>query len=98
MKLTLCLSVLVSVLWISGCGTLPGGGLTHVQQLLDASLPPDFRGDALLKHTNPYVKGSIRAGDLHRTPTGWSYSWLVYERDGWGTRGEIRLGKPPEGT
>lgn len=87
--------LLVTAIALSGCGTVPNGELAIVQKALDAILPRDFKGDFFIGHTNPYVKGSIRAGALRRGSSGWEFDWLVYYRDGWASSGAIRLGAVP---
>ena len=97
MKILTLILLACALLVGSGCVNGPqNSDLALVQRALDKLLPADFVGDVLAKHNNPYFKFTIRAGNVHRTATGWTFSWLVYERNGF-SQGEIRLGEIPAG-
>jgi hypothetical protein len=71
--------------------------LLLVQRVLDTLLPRTFSGDIHVTHKNAYFRVTIRAGGVHHTGTGWAWSWLTYQRDGFVSVGSISLGTPPVG-
>lgn len=92
----LALSLILAAL-LSGCGSIPSGGTTRpalIQRALDLVLPPGFKGDAHVEHTNPYFGFTLDAGNLRRGERGWEFDWLVFDRHGF-TNGKTRLGNPP---
>lgn len=87
----------ILALSLSGCGSVPTGTTTRpalIQRALDMVLPPGFKGDAHVEHSNPYFGFTIDAGNLRRGDQGWEFDWLVFDRHGF-TNGKTRLGKPP---
>ncbi len=83
MKLALALCLLA----LAGCGTPP------VQKMLDGALPPNFKGDALLTHKNPYGKIVIETRGLERLPSGWVWTYLSWTREGMVSNGSLVVGE-----
>lgn len=75
--------ILILCLLCAGCGTLPSGKQAFAQQVLTALLPPDFEGDVDFKEKVPtWVDLRVQAGNVKRTPNGWTFDWFDYERNG----------------
>ena len=80
----------------AGCVTTgTSGHAALLQEILDATLPPTFVGDAHIDHKNTYFRITIDAGNLHKEGGQWSWDWLTYSRDGMISWGRITLGRPP---
>lgn len=88
----------ITCLLLSGCGTPPSGKLGFVQRLLDDVVPADFRGNFDSSESVPaYANFTLAAGNLHRTPAGWSFDWLEYHRNGpFLTSAHLSLGNRPK--
>ena len=95
--LLLLLLVLAAAL-LSGCVSPASVEKTSasIQQVLDLVLPPDFTGAASFTtsiNTTP-AKISVRAGGLRRVNGRWHYDWLVWQREGFWSRGSVVIGSP----
>lgn len=92
------ITVMLLVLALSGCQSVPAGShQSIVQRALDRLLPPTFTGDIDLSENIPmYISITIKGHNLWLDDGFWKYTWLEYDRNGpVGTSAHIRLGKRP---
>jgi hypothetical protein len=90
------LLVALLLVFLSGCNTTPERIGAAVQSMLDVAFPADFTGDGYFdEEVTGGVRLTIRAGNLRRVDGKWSYSWLVWKRNGVWTRGTFIAGSPP---
>lgn len=93
MKIALIgIALLISALFFTGCASNVVGGSgkgSVIQRTLDMALPPDFRGDAVVKHRNAWIDLTIDIKGLYRTEQGWSWSSLEYGRGGRFSHGSV---------
>ncbi len=78
----LILAFTVCLCFTAGCTSAPSGAAPSIviQPLLDRIVPADFRGDGDFGERGQYLDIEVKAGDLHRTATGWTWKWLAYRR------------------
>lgn len=95
---TIAAALALALILFAGCssiGKTADDVRATTQKVLDAILPPSFTGTAHVEHSNSYFTVTIDAGGLKRTEAGWTWTWLVYKRNGLISHGSIRFGNPP---
>ena len=90
------LTVLASLmLSCAGCSSLTSNTLPadKIQNVLTNILPPDYSGDFVFSHSNPYFHIGLTVKGLHKTADGkWTWTALEYDRgDLLNTAGKISL-------
>lgn len=86
--------MLVLSLGFCGCSSITDPTTAvKIQTALTNFLPPDFNGDFVFSHKNPYFDIGTKVTGIHKTPDGkWSWTGVLYDRhDFFNTSGHIEL-------
>lgn len=74
----------IAIALTCGCSSIAPSstnGPLLLQPVLDRIVPADFVGDGDFGEVGVYVNLQIKAGNLHKLPSGqWTWNWLAYRR------------------